>query len=148
MVERLIGVCTGHPEWRKTPASLGLSAGNLVEFSRGPHAHKFWLKSVLFRNTSCMSLTFLTSHPEISWLTLVRKNNLYMDPTCPTFQLASPTPVKDVAPWNIRFMLVTRETSKCPTGWLNLLASWNICCMLVALDVFQFVRGSLKVVLD
>jgi hypothetical protein len=41
---------------------------------------------------------------------------LSMDCTRPTFQLARPTPVKDVAPRNIRIMLVTRETSKCPTG--------------------------------
>jgi hypothetical protein len=64
---RLMLVWLGHPVLRKTfDSSLSVKAGSLVEFSLGPHAHRFWLKSVLLKNISCMSFTLRTSHPEIS----------------------------------------------------------------------------------
>jgi hypothetical protein len=120
------------------------AAASLVAFNRGPHAHRFWLKCETFRNMSCMSLAFLTSQLEMSWFTFDRRNIWYMDPTLETSQLGRPTPVKATAVLNIRYMVVTREVSKCDKFWLKENAPENIRSMLVALEVFQLVSGSLK----
>jgi hypothetical protein len=45
-------------------------------------------------------------------------------------------------------MLVALRTSKCPKGWLNARAFWNMLLKLVPLLVFQLVRGMLKVTLS
>ena len=52
--------------------------------------------------------------------------------------------LKEVAPKNISFIVVTLDTSQLLSGWLKEVASLKIAVIFVTLDTFQLLSGWLK----